>query len=81
MVVSLLSFGVFTQEKKKENEKAQYLCGLQGKVFFKGKTKQNHLSEIWGKIKARKRAGMGDQKPRKTRPGKRQSKREHIKIS
>ena len=49
---TLLSFHVFLQTKKKENEKAQYLCGLQGKVFFKGKTKQNHLSEKQAETKA-----------------------------
>ena len=54
-----MSFGVFTQEKKKENEKAQYLCGLQGKVFFKGKTKQNHLSEKQAETKARETCQKG----------------------
>jgi len=58
------------KQKNKENEKAQYLCGIQGKVFFEEKISKTKRSEKQAKIEARE-----------TRRGERQNAPEHIKIS
>tara|TARA_Y100001958_G_scaffold119674_1_gene86751 strand:- start:305 stop:544 length:240 start_codon:yes stop_codon:yes gene_type:complete len=57
-----LSFGVFTQEKKKENEKALYLCSLEGNICCSVKTSKTNLSKNNPESTLGKRAGMGDQK-------------------